>query len=269
MNDRSVAMIIKKLIDSEKKIPEVKYVMCPRQTNSYDCGPYTIMYTEKIAENIEEGVEITKLRDFDAKDYRMKLRRKIEKKFNLNLEKLTEDEKSIPNRDGKKLNDRNKEERKKECWHYTNRTCRFAKNCRDEHKQHCKEMIENGYCYDQACKLGHPRICRDIFGKGICKRYVCRYFHPINLRNKNFKNQPIRKHVHQEMHEGGSQNRRNVQQDHTYGTHWRYTDQQHFLGNQHEPVDMGWIVTDLVSAVKRMNTSIERLERRDIKRWTQ
>ena len=157
LNDRSVARIVRKLIDCEKKIPDVKYVMCPRQINSYDCGPYTIMYTEKIAENIEEGIEITKMRDIDAKNYRMKLRRKIEKKFDLNVENLKEDEKkglnhqkekNIPNRGGKELNNINKEERKKECWHYTNRTCKFDNNCRDEHRQHCKEMIENGYCYD-------------------------------------------------------------------------------------------------------------------------
>ena len=41
-----------------------------------------------------------------------------------------------------------------------------------------------------------------------------------------------------------------------------------FLGNQHAPIDMGRVVTDLVSAMKQMNTSIERLERREIKRWT-
>ena len=202
-------MIIKMLINREKKIPDVKYVMCPRQMNGYDCGPYTIMYSEKIAENIEAGMEITKMRDFDAKDYRMKLRRKIEK-VNLNVEIFKEDEKkelghkkekNIPNRDGKELNHINKEERKKECWHYTNRTCRFNNKCRDEHKQHCKEMIENGYCFDQACKLGHPRICRDIFDTGRCKRYICRHFHPINLRNANLNNQPNRKHDYQEMYE--------------------------------------------------------------------
>ena len=191
--------------------------MCPRQMNGYDCGPYTIMYSEKIAENIEAGMEITKIRDFDAKDYRMKLRRKIEKKVNFNVEKLKDDEKkeldhkkekNIPNRDGKEQNHINKEERKKECWHYTNRTCRFNNKCRDEHKQHCKEMIENGYCFDQACKLGHPRICRDIFDTGRCKRYICRHFHPINLRNANLNNQPNRKHDHQEIYERPNNNRR-------------------------------------------------------------
>ena len=209
MNDRSVAMLIKKLIHSEKKqIPEVKYVMCPRQKNNYDCGPYTLMYTEKIVENIEEDMEISKMRDFDASDYRMKLRRKIEKKFNLDVKILNEDEKesdhkkeNISNRDGKELNDINRKERKKECWHYTNKTCRFDNNCRYEHKQHCKEMIENGYCYDQACKLGHPRICREIFDTGRCKRYICKHFHPINLRNINLNNQPNSKYDYQEMYE--------------------------------------------------------------------
>ena len=208
MNDRSVAIIIKKLINNEKKIPEVKYVICPRQRNCYDCGPYTIMFMEKIAENIEAGVEITKIRDFDAKEYRKKLRRKIEEKYNLNEEKLKEEkvshekkEENIPNKNKKELNDQKKEERKKECWHYTNKTCKFGNRCRYEHRQKCNEMIENGYCYDQNCRLGHTRICSDIYETGRCKRVMCRYFHPINLRNKNLNNQPSKKFNYEEMNE--------------------------------------------------------------------
>ena len=60
-----------------------------------------------------------------------------------------------------------------------------------------------------------------------------------------------------------------MQQDYTYGTHWGNKGQQFFLGNQQAPIDMGRIVTDLVGAVKRMNTRIERLERRHINNWTQ
>ena len=88
MNDESVTMLIKKLIDSGKKIPEVKYVICPRQRNSYDCGPYTLMFAEKIVENIEAGREISKIRDCDAREYKIKLRKKIEDKTKKKGEKI-------------------------------------------------------------------------------------------------------------------------------------------------------------------------------------
>ncbi|CAL4139100.1 unnamed protein product, partial [Meganyctiphanes norvegica] len=91
MNDESVTMLIKKLIDSGKKIPEVKYVICPRQRNSYDCGPYTLMFAEKIVENIEAGREISKIRDCDAREYRIKLRNKIEEKTKQKEKRLKED----------------------------------------------------------------------------------------------------------------------------------------------------------------------------------
>ena len=50
---------------------------------------------------------------------------------------------------------------------------------------------------------------------------------------------------------------------------WDNNGQPSFLGKQQASIDMGQIVTDLMGAVKRMNTSIERLERGQINRWTQ
>ena len=90
MNDRSAAKIIKRIIDSEKKIPEVKYVTCPRQRNGYDCGPYTLMFAENVAENVIAGVEVTKIVDCDARKYRLKLRNKINEKYNLNENDMKE-----------------------------------------------------------------------------------------------------------------------------------------------------------------------------------
>ena len=221
MNDRSAAMIVKKLIHKEKKLPEMKYVTCPRQKNSYDCGLYTIMYMENIVDNIEAGVEITNMKDYDAKEYRKNLRRKIKEKYNLylnegNLEEMEKgyDEKEVEkerksdekkeekttNKNEKVLNDNKKNERKMECWYYTNKTCKFGNRCRYEHKQKCKEMVDNGYCYEQNCRLGHPRICRDIFETGRCKRVVCRHFHPINLRNKNINDKSSRTYNYEDLH---------------------------------------------------------------------
>ena len=190
MNNRSVAMIIKKLIKNEYKIPEVKYVKCPRQKNGYDCGPFTLMFADNIAKNIKEGVELTKIGDCNAKEYRMKLQQTLEKeqqkgeKLKINKDLEIEEKK----KEKEPQTSKDKVERIKECWHHTNRTCKFEERCRYKHKKHCKEMIENGYCFDKDCNLGHPIICSDIYETGSCKRYVCRHFHPLNLRNKNQKN---------------------------------------------------------------------------------
>ncbi|CAL4075733.1 unnamed protein product [Meganyctiphanes norvegica] len=212
MNDESVTMLIKKLIDSGKKIPKVKYVICPRQRNSYDCGPYTLMFAEKIAENIEAGTEITKIRDCDAREYRMKLRNKIEEKTKPKEKRLKEDknkesdekkeeEKEVTKTNEEKM-EQKKVERKKEYWHFTNKECKFGDRCRDEHRNKCREIIENGYCFDNNCRLGHPIICNDIYKTGRCKRVLCRHFHPINLRNRNYNNQYNKRHEFEEMYGG-------------------------------------------------------------------
>ena len=195
-NDGSVTMMIKKLLDSGKKFPEVKYVVCPRQRNGYDCGPYTLMFAEKVAENIEAGINLTNIRDCNASEYRIKLRKEIEAKIKPNDNKSKEDknkeseenkegEKNVQNRIEAEKREPKKQERKKECWYYTNKVCKFGKRCNDEHRKQCKETIENGYCYDNNCTFGHPIICSEIFKTGRCNREFCWHFHPINLRNRN------------------------------------------------------------------------------------
>ena len=258
MNDGSITMLIKKLIDNGNKIPEVKYVICPRQSNGYDCGPYTLMFAEKVAENIEAGIELTKIRNCDATEYRMKLQKKIEGKIkpsenkskenkNKESDEKKEEEKKVPNRKEEDKKELKKQDRKKECWYYTNKECKFGDRCKDEHREQCRETIENGYCFDNNCRLGHPIICRDIYETGRCKRLyagiVCRYFHPINLRNRNNNNQYNRRHEFEEIN-GGTDNKRqnnsyqrdgmtNTRQQNNYDR-WDRTREQnvHFLENQ-------------------------------------
>ena len=195
LNDKSVAMLIKNLRDSEKKIPEIRYVSCPRQRNGFDCGPYTLYFAEKIAENIEACREITKIRDCDAREYRLKLREMIkgkskpkedevkedEVKEDENKEMMTEREKESHKKDKGENKNKKKEESKRECFYYTNKTCKFGNQCLYEHKDSCKEMVDNGYCFDKNCRLGPPRICWMIYETGSCKRNMCKFFHPLNL----------------------------------------------------------------------------------------
>ena len=58
-----------------------------------------------------------------------------------------------------------------------------------------------------------------------------------------------------------------MQWDHGQRTQRGNSRQNNFLGNQHAQTDLGTIVTDLVSPVGRMNTTMERLEKGQMNRW--
>ena len=80
-----------------------------------------------------------------------------------------EKEKEKKNED-KKDDTKDKETKKKECWFWLNRKCKYGDRCKYEHPTLCKEMMESGRCYDHRCKIPHPKICRSIFFEGYCSR---------------------------------------------------------------------------------------------------
>lgn len=192
------------------------------------------------------------------------------------------------------------------CWYHNYRICKFGKRCTKIHKPVCEKYKDYGDCRDLNCKLLHQKLCRQYFSLGYCTNDKCWYTHPLkrwqsdpispsnrlpqgNNRHRNntygYQNEYIydqgsysygdNSYNNQNYHHthrnsgGGSRNRQNRQQDYTYGMQWDNMGQPNFLGNQQAPIDMGRVVTDLMGAVKRMNTSIERLERGQINRWTQ
>ena len=254
----SVAMLIKNLSDSEKRIPEIRYVSCPRQRNGFDCGPYTLYFAENIAENIEACREITKIRDCDAREYRLKLREMIkgkskpkedEVKEDENKEMMTEREKESHKRDKGENKNKKKEERKRECFYYTNKTCKFGNQCLYDHIDSCKEMVDNGYCFDKNCRLGHPRICREIYETGRCKRNMCQYFHPLNLRNKNQSKKTNERHEYEEIYKRPSRetfsyprNERNSRSSQFEYDQWE-TNRDHTVNNFLENPGRDWIET--------------------------
>ena len=139
-----------------------------------------------------------------------------------------------------------------------NRSCKFGNYCRREHPEICKRWLEKGRCenINDTCTFPHPTICISHIKREICYRRNCGLVHPKN-RLKTYQ-RPQEKRTWKPW-----QNNKIINNQRTD------MGKDDFLGNQHAPMDMGRIVTDLVSAVKRMNTSIERLERREIKRWIQ
>ena len=58
-----------------------------------------------------------------------------------------------------------------------------------------------------------------------------------------------------------------MQRDHGQRTQRGNSRQNNFLGIKHPQTNLGLIVTDLVSAVEKMNITMERLERGQMSRW--
>ena len=202
MNYKSVDEIIRKYSKGENRKTTIYHMACTSQTNGFDCGIYALMFSERILKNMEEDKEPTNVGKYmcDARNYRKMLRKNIEEKDKLNEDPEQEDPEHIfewidmkakevrKRTDEMVKNGKKEEEKRKECWHYTNKICIFGNKCRNKHKEHCREWRENGYCNNKNCELGHARICRDIYETGRCNRERCRYFHPINLRNHNRQN---------------------------------------------------------------------------------
>ena len=77
-----------------------------------------------------------------------------------------------------------RDERKKECWFWNNRKCKYGENCRDVHPTQCKIWLESGKCHDRGCNLSHPEICKLIYNSAYCNRRNCWFTHPTNIPNR-------------------------------------------------------------------------------------
>ena len=170
----------------------------------------------------------------------------------------------------------------------------------------CKTWRDYGECRINNCNLLYQNLCRKFFSLGFCDRYNCSYTHTCkrwrrdsvspstgSTQRNNWNRQGYQNnyqnyytygqgsHLNEEdiniypndrnsynyrSNRGGPGNRRNIHQDHEQRTQRGNSRQDHFLGNQHPRPDLGVMVTHLLSAVERMNTTMERLERGEMNR---
>ena len=187
---------------------KVESKICSQQNNGYDCGPYTLLFTEKLIQKIIEGEDIitTRIRvDADeVKGWRLNLQNiilnmiKAQGKGNNDYNTLKDKGKdgsnlqppSSGNEDDTKKNktlrdntnsnsgdkgmDRSnninmgKGNNNTPCWHHNNRICKFGINCTKTHKPVCEQKKAYGVCRDQKCKLLHQKVCRQYFSFGYC-----------------------------------------------------------------------------------------------------
>ena len=201
----AVELMYKISVSNDNFIPKMTDIPSPKQCNGYDCGPYIIMYANKMAENITHGDSLNfyNVTHAEAKECRKTLRMAIieeKKKFVENERKRTEreknrmeKEKNVPHwttqgeRQERKNEARpNKDERKNTHERKSNEEKHIKKNISEEPRRKedkvCRFWIKGTCNYDMNCYYAHPIICKEILDKGTCQRSDCKHFHPKMCR---------------------------------------------------------------------------------------
>ena len=246
-----------------------KNVETPQQKNGYDCGPYVMLFANKIVDNLSEGLDPNHLvvSEDEASVYRMKLKEKILRE----MKKVSA--KPDIKRDDTKRHDI--------CWRHINYMCWRGVDCRFKHPNLCESLVDGTPCGTgkELCNLYHPEICRNYLWYKVCKwGDRCKYRHidnmkghrresdgPMFRRNYNINNEHINEYRHNGSHPNrhrGSQNSNyndnkhlyNTYNKHLYNTHnsYRYNEDNHrnlhhprgkynrnthFFGHQKNPTD--------------------------------
>ena len=81
MNGMHAAELIKKIASVDNRFSHFQMdVKCPQQNNGYDCGPYIMLFANKMADNLVKGVEpnFYEVSKDEATRYRKELRDKIQ-----------------------------------------------------------------------------------------------------------------------------------------------------------------------------------------------
>ena len=167
-------------------LPEYKEVKCLQQENSYDCGPYIMLYIREIVNNIIAGNALKRFHfnKDEATTFRVQLQEIIQ--YRISKPKKVETPKQAAvetnNDKGVDTNKRNVWEKKnKVCEELAKNECTDRDNCTYEHPILCKNWVSRGDCWgweNKRCKLYHPALCWQYLGQRDCKNgNRCRYRH--------------------------------------------------------------------------------------------
>ena len=169
-----------------KGLPEYKDIICPQQENSFDCGPYIMLYIQELINNIitqKEGNRFYINRE-DATKFRKQLQDIIH--YRISKTDIVE----IPIIKEKTTNnDKPFEHRKmKICNKWDRNVCYNIEDCLYDHPTLCKHWVNGGECRgwkNKQCAFYHPALCWQFLGQGKCKNgNRCRFRH-INKFKEN------------------------------------------------------------------------------------
>ena len=173
-------------------LPEFKEIKSLRQENSYDCGPYIMLYIREMVNNIIAGNAHNRF--FFNKDEATKFREQLHEIIQYRIAKTRKAEN--PKEEAVKINndkvvDMNKkngwEKKNKVCEDWAKSVCNNGDNC-NEHPILCKRWVSKGDCWgweNKKCKFFHPALCWQYLGQRYCKNGKgCSYRH-IHVAKEN------------------------------------------------------------------------------------
>ena len=156
-------------------LPEYRQAKCPKQENSYDCGPYIMLYIREIINNIITGKE-TIMHHFNGIEA-TKFREQMQEIIHYRIEKAGKTkmpkDKSINNNKEKCIDSDKKTswEKKSVCEDWARNICNNRKDCKNEHPILCTNWIARGDCWglkNKQCKFYHPTLCLQHLGQKEC-----------------------------------------------------------------------------------------------------
>ena len=155
MNDKHAVELINKISTADSRFSITKEnVKSPQQKNGYGCGPYVMLFANKIADNLRAGTNPNHfvVSEDEASGYRMKLREKI----------LREMEKVSAKPDIKR-DDIYRRSINYRCWR--------GVDCHFKHPTLCESLINGTSCCTEKepCNLYHPQICYTYLRHKVCK----------------------------------------------------------------------------------------------------
>ena len=218
----------------------------PQQKNGYDCGPYVMLFANKIADNLINGTSPNKFEvsKHEASSYREELKKKILLEMKkASVEPVTEryennrrtrknrkDSIGQINSNNRKHKTNHKPKIKDVCGKWINHKCWKGENCTLEHPIMCESDVHLTKCgsKENPCNLYHPQVCTTYYEWKECswgERCKFRHLFPSCEERSKFR------HILNNLHGHSHRDNRHRQDSH-YKHHDGHYNQYHRYGDQ-------------------------------------
>ena len=183
-NEMHAVELIHKISSADSRFSmSQKKVMPPQQKNGYDCGPYIMLFANKIADNLVKGVDPNYYTV--GKDEASRYRKELKDKIQLEMKKAS----SVPETKHQQIRN-NKPKTYRVCYKWNNFKCWKGKNCMYDHPVICDAYVNKKHCIKDPCDLYHPQVCRVNLSRKVCRwgeRCKFRHVHDNVQRNSQWK----------------------------------------------------------------------------------
>ena len=167
----------------ERVLPRPNFIeaKCSQQNNGYDCGVFTMLFTQYIAKRANDGksLETCEVKTIESNRMRTTVRDLFSIEKHMSQKKnCHEDTKARKN-----------ESEIRVCRYWSNGTCNKGSRCWFKHPTLCESHTRTGNCETtNSCKNYHPTLCRYNIRREVCiygSRCRFRHINQIKYDNKN------------------------------------------------------------------------------------